>query len=945
MRYYQFVLGTSSMKIKEMTKVKLRDYAYDSTLEAVNAFMYKNIKKGVTFFIYREDENACPAAFAYDEASMTLPQTLDYIMGMLKENFCIDKFVEGPRDVTTADFYEVYLEGRRRGYVQVGSCFLDSCHLWIRKTYENDPEAFRYSFSEEIIPLKPKAGYAIYDESLRKELANIKSCKKSSGRQEMLVQYLISGRGHEAEADMVRTLATGLLKAGRITSRRIGYIFDMRPDIYRGQNNLEEIIENNLGGIVVLDLTEKLGNKPTEYQMACRYLEKVFKRYRDRCQFIFTYHMDQPGFAYYLLPMITEYTTVVALQEGKGDRKDAKKYMKCLIEGSGYPEFADATEEFMDLFPGEEFTQTDVLRSYERYGAWAANRRMSGGYSFDTGKGLQLVRDRGKTPYARLRAMVGLKQVKKQIDRIIARNLVEKARKKWMKDTADGGTMHMIFSGNPGTAKTTVARLFSEIAREKGIVDSGAFVERGGVDLDGTIPATISEAFLAAKGGVLFIDEAYAIQSSSSVTTLIREMENHRDDVIVIFAGYNDRMRHFLELNEGLKSRIPYWVDFPDYNTGELTEIFRSMVKDRGLVADEDAIKKSEYIFDRIRHMDNFGNGRYVRNLLDKGLENQALRLVNSGRNTEELGREELVRIVKEDIEPMDAGLQDRRPEGLAAKELEEMIGLNRVKEVLRKAIANYKWNRKCMARGLEQNRASFHMVFTGNPGTAKTTVARLLAEILRDENILTTGTFVEAGRADLVGPFVASTAPLIRKKFREARGGILFIDEAYSLSDDQLNGFGDEAITAIVQEMENHREDVIVIFAGYPEPMKEFLDRNPGMRSRIAFHVEFEDYTTDELCDITRLLLSRSGMKITPLAMEKLRRSYEAVRGQENFGNGRFVRKLLEEAKMNLAERLLIPGEEEPTDEEMLTLEEKDIPETSVQESSGKGKIGFVVD
>lgn len=168
------------------------------------------------------------------------------------------------------------------------------------------------------------------------------------------------------------------------------------------------------------------------------------------------------------------------------------------------------------------------------------------------------------------------------------------------------------------------------------------------------------------------------------------------------------------------------------------------------------------------------------------------------------------------------------------------------------------------MDRGIQKERASFHMVFTGNPGTAKTTVARLFAEIMKDEKVLPTGNFVEVGRAELVGDHVGATAPLVKRKFKEAQGGVLFIDEAYSLCDSYENGFGDEAINTIVQEMENHRDDVIVIFAGYPEPMQKFLDRNSGMLSRIAFHVKFEDYSIDELCDITKLLLSRKQMTIT---------------------------------------------------------------------------------
>ena len=232
-------------------------------------------------------------------------------------------------------------------------------------------------------------------------------------------------------------------------------------------------------------------------------------------------------------------------------------------------------------------------------------------------------------------------------------------------------------------------------------------------------------------------------------------------------------------------------------------------------------------------------------------------------------------------------------------------------------------------------------MVFTGNPGTAKTTVARLFAEIMKDERVLSTGNFIETGRADLVGDHVGETAKLVKKRFREAQGGVLFIDEAYALCDSYEHGFGDEAINTLVQEMENHRDDVIVIFAGYPEPMKEFLDRNPGMLSRIAFQVEFEDYTTEELCEITKLMLSQKKMTMTDAAMTKLRNHYEAVRTERDYGNGRYVRKMMEEAEMNLAERMMEFGDAEITTELLTTIDEGDIP-AFIPKKSAKKQIGF---
>lgn len=454
--------------------------------------------------------------------------------------------------------------------------------------------------------------------------------------------------------------------------------------------------------------------------------------------------------------------------------------------------------------------------------------------------------------------------------------------------------------------------------------------------------SAIREAFIAAKGGVLFIDEAYAMKSDTAITVLLQEMENQRENVIVILAGYNERMKAFMERNEGLKSRIPYWIDFPDYTAEELTEIFKLMIHEKGFCATDDAIKEAHYIFEKVRNIDDFGNGRYVRNLMERAVRQQSVRLLSTSESASDIQKEELFQITKADIQMLGEGEKKERKSGAAKKELDEMVGLDSVKTVIHKAIAKHKINKLCMEKGLQRDNASLHMVFTGNPGTAKTTVARLFAEIMKDEKILSTGVFVEAGRADLVGEHVGATAPLVKKKFKEAQGGVLFIDEAYSLCDSYENGFGDEAINTIVQEMENHRDDVIVIFAGYPEPMKEFLDRNPGMRSRIAFCVEFADYTTEELCEITELMLAKKQITITELGMKKLKKNFESIKESRDYGNGRFARKMLEEAEMNLAERICQMSEMEITKEMLTTINESDIPDVPLGERRQIKKIGF---
>ena len=280
-------------------------------------------------------------------------------------------------------------------------------------------------------------------------------------------------------------------------------------------------------------------------------------------------------------------------------------------------------------------------------------------------------------------------------------------------------------------------------------------------------------------------------------------------------------------------------------------------------------------------------------------------------------------------------------PKGSAYDQLMKMIGLEEAKKVIRQALNYYKAQKLFADKGMKEDRPAMHMVFTGNPGTAKTTVARLFARIMRENELLSKGNLVEVGRGDLVGKFVGWTAPTIQRRFREAEGGVLFIDEAYSLVDDRSGSYGDEAINTIVQEMENHREDVVVIFAGYPDLMETFLKKNPGLRSRIAFHIPFADYSVHELGQIADLMASQKGLKLTEEAQRKLTTIFETMRNTEDFGNGRFVRNVIEKAKLCQASRLLETDLDQITREDVMTLCAEDI-EMPVTSESPKRKIGF---
>lgn len=946
MRYFEFALLTNANEIETNTKIKLRDYCYDSAVGAVNSFMYKTMKNGYTFLAYREEnEEIVLAAFSFDERKASFQDAFQYIMDTLNETFGIKKIKYEPNEITMFLFYECLQESKRRDLISYSSQrILEASNLFISDFYYDKPKTFCYDLEEKIISEHQAKSKVMYDKDFKNELLNIEKHKNNSAFCGNMVHYIISSRSFEAACDMTESLAQALFNANRINSRRVETIRNIEPDLYKRTNHLEDLIENNYGGIVLIDLTEKFGFEPVDYMTSCKYIEKLVKKYRNDCLFVFAYNMDQPGFSYFLLPELKKYIIPVYLREGSGNRNSATKYIQSLIRNSDYSEYANQSNEFLSQFPGNKFTQTDILQAYDQFDAWCLNKNILGGYDYAISDDFMLDRDsKTASSYDKLQNMIGLSTVKKQFDSIIATNVVEKERKNRQGSTYQTGSMHMIFAGNPGTAKTTVAKLFAGIAKEKGVLKSGAFVERGGMDLDGFGCVTrIREAFAAAKGGVLFIDEVYSLMSSTAITVLLQEMENYRDEVIVVLAGYSERMKSFLERNEGLKSRIPHWVEFPDYNAQELTDIFKLMLKEKGFSATEEAIKESYYIFEKAMHQENFGNGRYVRNLLENAIQKQSVRLLKSRGETNSIKNKELFKIEKEDILSVTECSSAKREVGSAQKELDEMIGLTSVKEVINKAKANFKLKKLCMERGLPKGNASLHMVFTGNPGTAKTTVARLFAEILKDEKVLSTGNFVEVGRADLIGEYVGHTAPLVRKKFKEAMGGILFIDEAYSLCDGYENGYGDEAITTIVQEMENHRDNVIVVFAGYPAQMKQFLNRNPGLSSRVAFHINFEDYTIDELCEITKLMVARKQMSITDTAMKILQKHYENAKGSEDFGNGRFARKLLEEAEMNLAERLLQFDESEITEELLTTIEECDIPKMQEKKIEKRNPIGF---
>lgn len=514
-----------------------------------------------------------------------------------------------------------------------------------------------------------------------------------------------------------------------------------------------------------------------------------------------------------------------------------------------------------------------------------------------------------QSPLSELDSMIGLTAVKKRVHAFYQFLKYQKSRKAYGFQTKDEISLNMVFTGNPGTGKTTLVRLLAKIYHELGVLPRKEVIEVDRAQLVGAFVGQTEENVKAvverALGGILFIDEAYSLKregqsgndyGQTAVDTLVSLMtgKEYGGKFAVVLAGYPDEMRQFLDANPGLRSRFPQsnLIHLEDYTNDELLLIAEQLATENDYVLTAEAKIQLRKRLEKERVDDTFGNARTVKNIVLDAIFKKGSQIEDN------LNILDYTILEKDDFE-----LEESKQNASSNERLEKLIGLQEVKEEVKRLISFVKMQQVRRENHLPVLPLQLHSVFVGNPGTGKTTVASIYADALKECGILKRGHLIITSRADFVAGYVGQTAIKTKKKIREALGGVLFIDEAYSLLSQTSGDFGKEVIDTIVDEMTKHNENLVVILAGYPTEMEQLLESNPGLKSRFKKFFHFHDYSTSELIDIMDHYGSQYQYRLTSQAKKHLRDSLNKININ---GNGRFATNLMDEAIQAQALRLM---------------------------------------
>ena len=932
------------------------------------------------------EENAIfVARIDYKDIEQNLNQYINQFKIQIEEllNSNIDLFIPKNKNIESYDFNIKEISIRKYYYDYMGKAenngfdvqkFMQMIKIYdfnydFLDHYDSrvDDYLFEYDIEKKLTKEEFEKEYRdlLYNKDFKNEIDRIYNCKNEYKVEINPVHYEYLSSDQDERIEILKALGVALYSNDRIKNKKI---LRMKIDIisnYISHQSINVLLNNSTGSFVLLEFgadRRKFSYDDTRYygrrDIRTNELTDTINDLKDKVLFSFYFDKYQDK-----------------VREGLRDELEQLNLLRIndkIIESKAIDYIYDLAKndniEVTDRLLNEvnmqknNLTRLDAKNIYEDYKDYIISHKYFPEYK-DFYNGLGNV-DNYVDPYEELMSMPGLKNVKETINDIIDFHEVDKYRKEHfleyknkdgIESRYDGNNipMNMLFMGNPGTAKTTVAKLIAKIFKSRGITKTDRTEFYG---VEGRC-IQLKNAFKYAYGGILFIDEAYSL-TQGDIDALVALMEEHRKDVIVILAGYTEAMLNFMKRNEGLNSRIKYKIEFEDYNEDELWEILKYIASARHMNIDEGVKEKVWPIFSSNQCDKELGNGRLVRNIIDMALMKQAKRFKKIDFKNSNIDIDTINTLIPEDFDIDYKKISGKEIPKIIGNtdpeiELNNMIGIDEVKNMIDKIVASSRIEKVKKELDGDKNiqdafvSCPMHLAFLGNPGTAKTTIARLFARVLKKKGLIKKDTIVEVGRKDLVGKYVGHTAPLVKSQFNKAKGGILFIDEAYSLVDERTGSFGDEAINTIIQEMENMRDEVIVIFAGYTDKMKKFIERNEGFRSRISYIIEFKDYNEEELFKIFNKIIKDNGLIVNDEVNEKVKKIIKKVMEKDNFGNGRFIRSLIEKAKLNKNYRL---GKKDDyhvfTKEELNTIEASDFDDISFDEildNEKHNEIGFV--
>ncbi|QWF83440.1 AAA family ATPase [Amycolatopsis sp. CA-230715] len=544
-------------------------------------------------------------------------------------------------------------------------------------------------------------------------------------------------------------------------------------------------------------------------------------------------------------------------------------------------------------------------------------------------------------PQAELDACVGLESVKREIALFVAEEKAAKLRRE-SGMAATSRPRHFVFTGGPGTGKTTVARIVGRMFAALGTLPAGHLVTVDATDLvtgwTGDISAGVRRVVDRALGGVLCVEDAHALQATSSddsrpreaMNTLLAAVQAHSDNLLVVLTGPDAGVNGLLKAEPDLAVHFGKVLRFPNLGAGEFAGVFARKAEEAGFELRDGVLEKVRGLLDSTT-TGTAGNARTAVTLLDRTIALQARRILADGVVDED---ESLHEIFVEDVPDtlMPATRVELPSDPLA--EIDGLIGLDAVKQEVRLLVAEAKVDRLRRDAGIPLSTPTRHLVFTGNPGTAKTTIARLVAAVYGQLGLLSSGHLVEVTSSDLIAEYLGQTAPKVRAAVTRALGGVLFIDEAYALTPAATwDDYGKDALAELLKGMEEHREDLVVIVAGYEREMTKFLASNPGLSSRFPTTLHFPDYTDDELVAIFTTMAAKAGLALADGVENGVRALLRATARDTSFGNGRYVRNLLDRAIALQASRITTDSTPLGT-EQIRLLTPEDLPPTPTTNS-----------